>query len=322
MKRKTRWWWGCLTAGLLLAAAVAGGSLYLLDYALSPENRGKDVEGSVRYMRQTYPWIEPWMDSLRSVQALRDTFIMAPDGLRLHALYAAAQQPTARTAVMVHGYTDNAVRMLHIGYLYHRKLGFNILLPDLRYSGLSEGNAFQMGWLDRIDVEQWIKVAPTLFGDSLQMVVHGISMGAATTLMLSGDSLPAHVRCLVEDCGYTSVWDQFEKELKEQFSLPAFPLLHTASLFCQWKNGWNFHEASALRQVAKCQLPMLFIHGDADDFVPTQMVYPLYEAKPAPKELWIVPGAAHARSYGSFPEEYTERVARFVIPTLQMEDAK
>ena len=73
--------------------------------------------------------------------------------------------------------------------------------------------------------------------------------------------------------------------------------MHTASWLCDLNYGWNFREASALAQVAKCELPMLFIHGDADDYVPTWMVYPLYEAKPGEKELWLVPGAGHAYSY-------------------------
>lgn len=311
-KRTRRFLYGGAAALLLTGAVVTGGSLYLLDYALRPDHRGKDIEGSERYMRQTYPWTTAWMDSMKTAQAFRDTFITASDGIRLHALYAAASRPTAQTAVIVHGYTDNAVRMLHIGYLYHHELGFNILLPDLRYSGRSGGDAFQMGWLDRKDVEQWIDTAPALFGDSLRAVVHGISMGAATTMMLSGDSLPPYIRCFVEDCGYTSVWDQFGKELKSQFSLPAFPLLPVASLLCYWQNGWNFKEASALKQVAKCRRPMFFIHGDADDFVPTDMVYPLFEAKPDPKELWVVPGASHARSYQLMPETYTAKVAAFI----------
>ena len=144
------------------------------------------------------------------------------------------------------------------------------------------------------------------------MVVHGISMGAATTMMASGEPQRPYVRCFVEDCGYTSVWDEFSKELKSSFGLPAFPLLYTASWLCDLKYGWNFREASALAQVAKCRLPMLFIHGDADDYVPTWMVRPLFEAKPGDKELWLVPGAGHAASYRDNREEYTRRVGEFV----------
>ena len=149
------------------------------------------------------------------------------------------------------------------------------------------------------------------------MVAHGISMGAATTMMVSGEVEHGQyqqpfIKCFVEDCGYTSVWDEFRGELKAQFNLPAFPLLHTANWLCRQEYGWDFLEASALEQVKKCTLPMLFIHGDADTFVPTWMVYPLYEAKPEPKELWIVPGATHAMSYKDYPQEYTEHVKKFV----------
>lgn len=303
-----------ISIGIAIVSVIiilTGGSLYMLDYSLRPENRGKDLEGSLEYMRESYPQIIPWIDSLQQYKALKDTFITAPDGIRLHGYYVYASRPTSRTAVIIHGYTDNAIRMFHIGYLYNQELDYNILLPDLRYAGLSEGDAIQMGWLDRKDVIQWINMAPSFFGDSLQIVIHGISMGAATTMMVSGEQLPDYVKCFVEDCGYTSVWDQFGKELEELFGLPEFPLLYTASWFCQLQNGWNFKEASAKGQVAQCRLPMLFIHGDQDDFVPTWMVYELYEAKPQPKELWIVPETDHAHSYRNYPEIYTQHVETF-----------
>ena len=154
--------------------------------------------------------------------------------------YARASRPTRRTAIIVHGYTDNAIRMFHIGYLYNHSLNYNILLPDLRYTGLTEGDAIQMGWLDRKDVLQWIDTAPALFGDSLKAVVHGISMGAATTMMVSGKKRLNTSPAFVEDCGYTSVWDQFSKELKGLFVLPPFPLLYTASWICQSRTDGTF----------------------------------------------------------------------------------
>lgn len=302
---------------IVLAAILLGASQYMLDYSLRPDHRGRDMEGSWQHIVQTYPQLKPWADSLKQNRALRDTFIQAPDGTRLHAYYVNAAQPTAKTAVIVHGYTDNSIRMMMIGYMYNHELNYNILLPDLRYSGLSEGTAIQMGWLDRKDVMQWMEVAHAMYGDSTRMVVHGISMGAATTMMVSGEPQPAYVKCFVEDCGYTSVWDQFSKELKGQFGLPRFPLMYTTDWLCRIEYGWGFKEASAMKQVARCHLPMLFIHGDKDDFVPTQMVYQLYEAKPEPKELWIVPEADHARSYLLYPEEYTHRVRTFVNPYMQ-----
>ena len=296
---------------LVLAVLLGAASSFMLRIALSPVHTGKDLPSSWEYMFENYPELEAWTDSLQQANALKDTFTYAPDGTRLHAYYVAAPSPTSKTAVIVHGYTDNAIRMMMIGYLYNHNLGFNILLPDLRYSGLSEGNAFQMGWLDRKDVMQWMNIANEIYGDSTQMVVHGISMDGATTMMVSGEQQPDYVKCFVDDCGYTSVWDQFKKELKEDFDLPAFPLMHTTSLLCDWVYDWNFKEASALEQVKKCQLPMLFIHGDKDDYVPTCMVYELYKAKSEPKELWTVPNADHATSYKLNKQEYTNKVKQF-----------
>ncbi len=292
-------------------------SLFMLDYSLSPHNRGKDIKGSWNYLFDTYPETRTWIDSLQQAEALKDTFIYNEKGIKLHAYYADAQHPTSQTAVIIHGYTDNAIRMMMLGYMYHKELGFNILLPDLQYSGLSEGNALQMGWLDRKDVMQWMDVAHDIYGDSIQMVVHGISMGGATTMMISGEPQPYYVKCFIDDCGYTSVWEQFSKELKEQFGLPPFPLMYTSSWLCDMTKDWNFQEASALKQVAQCTLPMLFIHGDKDDYVPTWMVYELYKVKPEPKELWIVPHADHAKSYLLNRKEYTEKVKQFTSQYIQ-----
>lgn len=317
-----------ITLAVLCALLLCTG-YYMLGYSLRPEalqSRSRDIEASFRQLYQNYPYLEPWVDSLQTAGALHDLYMDSDRGETLHALYVAAPQPTGRTAVIVHGYTDNAVRMLMIGYLYNKVLGCNILLPDLHAHGLSEGNEVQMGWLDRLDVLQWTATADELFGREVksgtQIVVHGISMGAATTMMLSGEvqhgiHQQPYVKCFVEDCGYTSVWDEFSGELKAQFHLPAFPLMHVTSALCQMEYGWSFREASALEQVRKCTLPMLFIHGDADTFVPTWMAYPLYEAKPEPKELWIVPGTDHAHAYRDHTEEYTARVKAFVEKYLQ-----
>lgn len=311
MKRKIKY--GLIGLLAVVFATIVSGSYYMLGYSLTPkENKGKDIPGSYEYMHRTYPFITSWLDSLQTSGALRDTFIINPKGRQLHAIFAAAAQSTDKTAVIVHGYTDNAIRMLMIGYLYNKGLNYNIFLPDLQDNGLSGGPAIQMGWKDRLDVLNWMNIADSIFGNNTQMVVHGISMGAATTMMVSGESQQPFVKCFVEDCGYTSVWDEFSFQLKDMFGLPEFPLMYTTGWLCNAKYGWNFREASSLEQVKKCSLPMLFIHGDADTYVPTWMVYPLYEAKPEPKELWIVPGATHAMSYRDYPQEYTERVRNFV----------
>lgn len=315
MKRKA--FYSLFIVFLLMLLILVGGSFYMIDYSLKPVHRGRNEVESIEYMYKEYPYVKLWMDSLQKVTALKDTFIHNKEGKRLHAYYVVAPKPTYKTAVIIHGYTDNAIRMMMIGYLYNHDLHYNILLPDLQYHGQSDGNAIQMGWKDRLDVLEWMDVAQSIYGDSLQMVVHGISMGAATTMMLSGEKQKEYVKCFIEDCGYTSVWDEFSQELKVRFHSPEFPLMYSTSWLCQLKYGWNFKEASSLDQVKKSVLPMLFIHGDADTFVPTWMVYPLYDAKPEPKELWIVPGAKHAVSYKENKVEYTNRVKTFVEKYIQ-----
>lgn len=298
----------------LLLGIVTAASFYLVDYALVSAERERNSD--LAQIEKRFPELKSWVDSLQAVGALRDTFVVMPTtGKRAHALFVRSPRAKGRTAVLVHGYCDNATRMLPIARIYNCELGANVLLPDLYAHGQSDGDAIQMGWKDRLDVLHWISLAPELFrteADSMRLVVHGISMGAATTMCVSGEQTPQYVKCFVEDCGYTSVWDEFSNETSARFSLPDFPLMYTASWLVQVKYGWNFNEASPLKQVAKCQKPMLFIHGDNDTFVPTWMVYPLYEAKPQPKALWIAHGSKHADAYGDYKEEYTHRVLEFV----------
>lgn len=304
-----------LITGCIALTLLGASGLFLLNYALRSNHRGKEIQGSYHYIYHEYPFVGTWIDSLQQANALRDTTIYDSD-VALHAYYIRAAKATKKVAVIVHGYQDNAIRMLMIGYLYNHDLAFNVLLPDLRYAGTSGGTHIQMGWLDRLDVMRWMQLSNTLFGGDTNMVVHGISMGAATSMMVSGEQQPNYVKCFVEDCGYTSVWEQFKKEIKGQFHLPAFPLLDTANLLCKKIYGWSFKEASALKQVKKCHLPMLFIHGDSDLYVPTAMVHTLYRAKKGAKELWITPNTKHAESYKNYREEYTKRVKKFVEKAL------
>lgn len=305
--------WIAPTILVIFLAIDIAASLFLIDYSLSPNmlSNSRIFEKSIAKIKADNPQTTEWIDSIFNGQ-FKDTTIIDDRGYKLFARYAPAKTPTEKTAMIVHGYHSSSLEMLHIAYMYHHDLGYNIFLPDLFAHGESEGDHVRMGWFDRLDVMSWMNIANEVFGGDTKMVVHGISMGAATTMMISGEENKPFVKAFVEDCGYTSVWDEFAGELKAQFNLPKFPLLYSASIINGFANGWDFKEASALKQVAKCSLPMLFIHGDADDFVPTWMVYPLYEAKPEPKELWLTPGVDHARSYQRYPTEYTQRVSSFL----------
>lgn len=334
---KKRLWRWVVAILLLVLASLWGIGEFMLTTALHPTpSVYRDSIATLERMCRNYPHIRPWYDSLQARHALHDTTIIAADGEKLHGYYIRAAMPTKRVAVLVHGYQDAALRMLHIAYLYHHDLGANVLMPDLRYHGKTAGESIGMGWNDRLDVRQWVWTASNIFANVLQkdtsaqvaakessrntmvnaphLVVHGISMGAATTMMLSGaDSLPP-ICAYVEDCGYTSVWDIFSSELKKRYHLPVFPVMHVTSALSKWHYGWSFREADAEEAVRRCRQPMLFIHGDQDKFVPTAMVYRVYAAKPQPKSLWIAPQAEHAASYLKHRNKYTQRVADFLAP--------
>ena len=191
--------------------------------------------------------------------------------------------------------------------LYKTRYGMN-----LRACGDTDGNYLGMGWLDRKDILSWINWIVAQDSDA-RIVIHGISMGAATTMMTAGEDTPDQVVAFIEDCGYTSVWDIFSSELKLRFGMPEFPLMYTANLFAIAKAGYSFKEASALNQVKNCKKPMLFIHGTADDFIPYEMMDILYQAKPGNnKEKITAPGAGHGEAMYLLGDEYWDDVFAFL----------
>lgn len=300
---------------LVLAGTLMAATFYMLDYSLSPDPNRLNPTAAYRSLYQRVPDMQQWVDSLQKCGLLRDTFVTMPSGECHHAYYLPSKRAQGRTAIVVHGYRDSALKFMYLGRMYHRDLHYNILMPDLHAHGLSEGESIGMGWNERFDVLHWAAVAEELFrctGRASSMVIHGVSMGAATTMNVSGEELPNYIKGFIADCGYTSVWDEFACQLYEQFALPTFPLLYTTDYLCQKRYGWSFREASPLNQVERCTRPMFFIHGDNDRFVPTEMVHQLFAAKPDPKHIWIVPHTRHADSYTNYPEEYTRQVGLFL----------
>ena len=290
-----------------MIVVTIGSSFYMLDYSLSPNPDRKDTAACFRELFEKYPETHTWVDSLRRVDALRDTFIIMPNGERHHALYV--RNGGNRTALVLHGWRKCSIDILFLARVYERVLGYSVVMPDFHAHGLSDGDMIQMGWLDRKNMMEWIEAFKT---DT--MVVHGVSMGGATTMMMSAMDNPEEVKDIrfVDDCGYTSVWDEFSGELNNQFGLPEIPLMYTTSILCKLCYGWSFGEASAIDEVKRSDYLMLFIHGGSDTFVPTEMAQRLYESKRSNKELWIAEGAEHAESYLKHKDEYIKRLKAFV----------
>lgn len=299
--------WSAVFVAVVVVIVLAGASMFMLKYSLGPNPWRHDTEGSYHRLFERYPETRSWVDSLRSIKALRDTFVVMPTGERHHALFVWRGSP--KTALVLHGWRGCSIDFLFLARMYERDFGYNVVVPDFHAHGQSDGDAIGMGWLDRLDMLHWLELFKT---DT--MAVHGVSMGGATTMMMSGEEMPEGIKDVrfIDDCGYTSVWDEFVGELKKQFGLSEFPMMYTGSLLCKALYGWSFEEASALKQVERSDYPMLFIHGDRDTFVPTEMVYRLYEAKSSKKELWITSNTVHALSYRNHRDEYISRVRAFL----------
>ncbi|KHD43969.1 alpha/beta hydrolase [Streptococcus hongkongensis] len=235
---------------------------------------------------------------------------MTNRGKKQVAFYLPAAKKTNKTVIVVHGFTTNKENMKPYAMLFH-DLGYNVLVPDNESHGESQGELIGYGWNDRKNVIAWSESLIKENQES-QITLFGLSMGAATVMMASGDPLPSQIHQIIEDCGYSSVWEELKFQAKEMYGLPAFPLLYEVSALSKLRAGFTYGEASAVKQLQKNKLPILFIHGSKDDFVPTRMVYDLYKATKGPKDLLIIKGAKHARAYETDMVKYKEKVSNFL----------
>ena len=241
---------------------------------------------------------EKWSESIQQKQVE----VKANDNITLRGTEYLNQEETNKWAIILHGYRSNPSSVLTIGEHFSEK-GYNVLIPSMRACADSEGEYVGMGWLDKEDLKCWINLIIEE-NKNAEIILHGSSMGAATVLMASGDELPANVKNIIADSGYTSVWDIFASEAKARFNLPEFPVLNMFQIVANRKAKYDIKEASSLEQVKKSKTPILFIHGDKDDFVPEYMCEKLCDATNCKKEKIIIHGAGHTDGKYREPEKY------------------
>ena len=289
----------------LLFVVSVGASFYFFHVAQIREeksfinNNGRSKDNSLYAYEQSFD------------QLTKETLWMTNQGLKQDAWYVPAETATNKTVIVVHGFTNDKEDMKPYAWMFH-ELGYNVLMPDNMSHGDSEGQIIGYGWNDRLNVIKWAELLVEQNSDS-EITLFGVSMGAATVMMASGEeSLPDQVVNIIEDCGYSSVWDELKYQAKDMYNLPAFPILYEVSAISKIRAGFSYGQASSVNQLKNNTRPVLFIHGGDDTFVPTSMVYKNYQATQGEKELYIVKGAGHAKSFETDPQAYIKKISTFL----------
>lgn len=305
-----------VTIILLLVSILGFVGNYFYNLALNP-NTSKDIifgtpDEAETTSGQVLDEDKTW---LLNNSNYTDEYITSSDNLKLHSYEIKNTIPSNKWVITVHGYTSEGLKMSTYAKKYY-DMGYNVLIPDLRAHGLSEGDYIGMGWDDRLDIVSWINYILAKDANA-EIVLHGVSMGAATVSMTSGEDLPSNVKAIIADCGYTSVWEEFSYQLDDLFSLPEFPIMNVSSLVAQIRAGYSLSDASSIEQVKKSKTPILYIHGDKDDFVPYFMMEELYNATSSEKEMLTIKDAGHAKASEVDPETYWTTVYKFVNKYVQ-----
>lgn len=290
---------------LALLLLLPGGFFYL--FALrrkrkrrAPAKRSQKPYSGPKTFRMDRDWLRE--------TAKQDVYLTSRDGLRLHA-YLLPQGDYRNFVVICHGYRAHAASTAHYARHFY-EAGVSLLLIDARAHGESEGRSIGMGWPERLDVLDWIAELNRRYNHP-GIALFGVSMGGATVLNAAGEALPENVRCIVSDCAYVSLKDEFLHQLRSFYHLPgAFlylsdPVCRLLALYSPLRDG------DGCAQLERCKRPVLLIHGGADDFVPPEMLDRAWNAIPGPKERLIVPGAGHAESAIAAPQLYWETVDAF-----------
>lgn len=237
--------------------------------------------------------------------------ITSYDGLKLVGLFIPAENAKG-TIIVMHGYRSRANMDFVPEVQFMNNYGYNLLVVMQRSHDESEGKYITFGIKERYDCKSWAEYAAERFGKDKDIFLSGISMGASTVLMASGLDLPKNVRGIIADCGFTSPKKIITKVVKRAIPLPTAPVVLGIGIFTKLIAGFGLSEYSTIDAMKKNELPILFIHGDADELIPIEMTYENYHACTSEKELLVIKGANHAVSYLYDTEKCQRTIKEFI----------
>ena len=263
-----------------------------------------------------HPIMRKWILEARDFKK-EDFYIKSHDGLTLHGKYF-EYAPGATMEIMFNGYRGSAERDLSGGIQRCFALGRNVLVVDQRTSCGSEGNVISFGINEHRDCLLWVDFAVKHFGPDVKIILTGISMGASTVLMAAGKPLPDNVVGVLADCGFSSPKEIIKKCAKDM-KLPADLIYPFIKLAAKIYGHFDLEEYTPLEAMKTCKIPVIFFHGETDDFVPCYMSRDIYDACNSPKRLVTTPNAGHGLVYLVDNEGYFKNVVDFFsengIPT-------
>ena len=244
----------------------------------------------------------------------QDIYIDSRDGLRLHGLWIPAENPRG-TILLAHGY--RSTMLVDFGMvldMYHNE-GMNLLIPEQRSHGKSEGKYITFGVKESQDMLCWIAYHNEHLSDC-SIVVSGLSMGASTVMYMLDEQLPSNVKAAICDCGFTSPADIIGKIFRETAHFPSGLFIRIADVFARLFAGFSFYEKDIRITLQKNQIPILLVHGLADDFVPCRMTQEAFACCSGEKYLILAKDAAHGYSYMYAKDEYYGTIVKLLNENL------
>ena len=255
--------------------------------------------------------MEQWVRRTRAIPH-EDVQITSFDGLELYGKFY-EYAPGAPVELMFHGYRGSAERDMSGGVFRAFSVRRSALVVDQRCSGRSGGNVITFGIKEHRDCLKWVEFAVKHFGPDVKIILTGISMGAATVLIAGGQELPDNAVGILADCGYTSAREIMYHVIR-QMGLPPKLSYPFVKLGARIFGRFDLEETSPLEAVKNCRLPVIFFHGETDDFVPCDMSRKNFEACAGRKKLVTIPGAGHGLSFPVQQARYVEELYDFFGP--------
>ncbi|MBR2142025.1 alpha/beta hydrolase [Anaerovibrio sp.] len=301
--------WGIVAIVFIAVVLTAGYAIgdYFVDYALK---RGSDTD----------PLAPPAacvniLDKSREMPKepavpTEEWSMTMPDGRNVVAVNYRPAQTGHRWVILAHGYGRDHRYVRDYAEVY-LKQGYHVLSPDLCAAGESEGKYITMGVKESEEIAKWAAKVKECDNDA-EIVLHGISMGAATVMLAAGRYEIPGLAAVIEDCGYTSAYDMFTNQLDVIFGLPEFPIMKCVDIVSGIKTGVKVSDAAPIKAVPDIKVPVMFIHGTADKLVPPSMMEKLYNACPASKSKFVVEGAGHGDAMTVAGKEYWKAVFSFL----------